>query len=473
MLAASMRLLRLVALLLALLVPAVAVAGSVLPRYQVESVEVRGHRKTVEAVIRRQLQIRPGDTIAVGDPRVELARLRVLALGLFADVQVRLQRGSARGQVVLLVEVSERGTLTLHQLFLGTSEAVPLWGGLDVAEQNLGGRGIVLGGAFVVATAGEVAQSRPQHALRLRLAVPRLAQTPFSLSAVALYNQASEPYRLTGGDDDGRPGHFQAVSYRRVGGVLGFGADLGAFVRLGADYRVELVSADLPESLVRVRPDGRGERVAIGLRPGESWNAILSLCFERDTRSDPVLPTDGSRLIVQTDLAFRPLGSSYEFYKLTVHYQGWFKLPWGHVLSPIVSLGAMFGEAPIFERFYIGDWNPLLPQRALGLTLSTHPSRNLLGLGIAGIRYGDVAARIGWEYVWPLWRGGRYFYGGQLFAGFGAMALARGDDLLLRDRRDLAAAVPVDLWFDSGLRLDTYIGIFNFSIANVLGRAPL
>ncbi len=53
----------------------------------------------------------------------------------------------------------------------------------------------------------------------------------------------------------------------------------------------------------------------------------------------------------------------------------------------------------------------------------------------------------------------------------GFILLTSADELRIRDR-SLAESIPVDLTLDAGLRLDTRIGIFRFSIGNALGRIP-
>ena len=442
------------------------------PSYLVERIVVRGNGKTADGVILRQLLVHAGDVVGADDGRVEVSRFRVLALGFFSDVQIRLERGGARGRGVLVVEVVERGTVILNQLFLGTSEAVPLWGGVDFSENNFVGRGIGAGAAFVFAEKGSVPLARPQRAFRLRVATAHIAGTPFSAAATLLYNEASEPFRIAGRDDDGAPGQFIALPYRRIGGLASFGIDIGAYSRLAVGGRYERVQATLPGSLVRTHADGRTEAVVVALRQGDSDLSTLILTFERDTRSDPVLPLSGSRIAVTGEMGSRLLGSSYDFYKLTVQYQGWFRLPWGHVISALASVGAITGDPPLFDRYYLGDLDPLVPGRPLGLSMSTQPSRNFLGAGINRARYGTLAGIVGATYLWPLFRGGRYFYGGHLFAGGGAVALAEPSDARYRDL-PLRRALPIDLYFDGGFLLDTYIGIFNLSIANFLGRLPL
>ncbi len=459
-------------LALLLLIGATARAAEFGPAYLIERIDVRGNVKTAAPVIVRQLLIKPGETVRADDPRVEVSRYRVLALGFFSDAQIRLAKGSERGRVVLVVEVVERGTLILNQLWFGTSDAVPLWAGVDASENNWGGTGFGLGGAFVFATRGDVPLARPQQAYRLRFSTARILGTPFSVALTALYNDASEPFRVAGRDDDGDPKDFLGVHYRRVGGIAGVAMEAGPYTRLALDYRLERVDAELPPALVRTFPDGRTAAVDPGIHPGESFVSTLTASFDRDTRNDPILPTAGTRVLVTGELSSRALRSSYDYVKVTAHYQQWFRLPWGHVLSPLALFGAIVGDAPLFDRYYIGDLNPLLPPRALGLTMSTQPSRNLLGTGIARERYGAFAARVGVEYLWPLFRSNGWFYAGHAFAGAGALGLASAEDL--RDRTgSVWQSLPIDLYFDAGVRIDTYVGIFTLSVANLVGRLPL
>ena len=70
------------------------------------------------------------------------------------------------GLVVLVIEVVERNTVVLQSLTMGLSadadtkgDARPLtaYGGADVAETNLAGLGITLGGALAIAQRSSVA----------------------------------------------------------------------------------------------------------------------------------------------------------------------------------------------------------------------------------------------------------------------------------------------------------------------------
>src|SRR5205823_5951738 len=111
----------------------------------------------------------------------KVSRFRVLGLGYFADVQLRLDKGSERGKVVLTVEVVERGTFILNRVWFGNSEATPVWLGIDLGDQNVFGTGIGVSGAFVWADRADLSGARDQYALRLRYDDPSVLGYPIAV----------------------------------------------------------------------------------------------------------------------------------------------------------------------------------------------------------------------------------------------------------------------------------------------------
>src|SRR4051812_21214153 len=109
-----------VALGLLVAAPAGMAAPSFGPRYVLEGIEIRGLHKTEPWVVLGELGLEVGEDVSPTDPRVETARLRLLALGLFLDVQFSLAKGVHRGGAVLLVTVEERGTIIINALYFGT-----------------------------------------------------------------------------------------------------------------------------------------------------------------------------------------------------------------------------------------------------------------------------------------------------------------------------------------------------------------
>ncbi|HEX4477627.1 MAG TPA: POTRA domain-containing protein, partial [Polyangiaceae bacterium] len=168
-------------------------------KYILDDIEVRGNTKTRARVVLRYVPFRPGDVIDVDDPSVELARYRLLGTGFFRTVELSLGKGKRRGHVVLIIEVTERNTLVVNDLWMGLAadadtngKVRPLtaYAGLDAAETNLAGTGITLGAAIGVA--------QDQLALRVRYFDPAFLGSKWMTNGTLLYNDADDFFGLSG-----------------------------------------------------------------------------------------------------------------------------------------------------------------------------------------------------------------------------------------------------------------------------------
>ena len=149
-------------------------------------------------------------------------------------------------------------------------------------------------------------------------------------------------------------------------------------------------------------------------------------------------------------------------------------LPWEHVLRVEGILGSVLGDAPLFEKFYVGDYTDLRPHRALDLAFDRRAAPNFFDTSIAEVRYGDYAARLATEYRIPLYRGRQSIYGVDFFGSVGLYAVANARDLSRRARGYSGfQSIPVDLTFNLGLRMDTAAGGIALGIANFLGFIPI
>ena len=363
------------------------------PRYVIEAVRIAGNRKTATSLIVGELAVLglgPGVSLDASDSRVEAARYRLLSLGYFLDVHLSVTRGSKRGSVVLVVDVEERGTLVINELFPATSEATLFWGGADVSEMNFLGRGINLGAGFVVSTKPIVPEAHAGLGLRLHIGIPPLGgPNGVGLSVTGLYNDGSEFYRTSGPDSDADPGRFVATRVRRVGGVLTAGKMFPHNLHVTAAFRMEELSATLPRpesggpTLPALQwqtlPDGTSVPIDFMIQDGSSRVGTIAASLDYDTRSDPVLPRSGMRLALSGEVGTSLLGSSYSYVKTVFNGSVYLKMPHGHALGFHLFAGSIEGNAPYFDRFFIGDLDLLLPRRALGINFSTQPASSFLG----------------------------------------------------------------------------------------------
>jgi outer membrane protein insertion porin family len=449
--------------------------------YKLEGVEVRGNARTTRRVVLRYVKFRAGMTLDVDDPELELTRYRLLGTGFFKTVSLSLKKGSRRGAVVLVIDLTERNTIVVNDVWLGLSataddqgRARPLsgYGGADIAETNLGGSGITLGGA--------VAMAESQLALRARFLDPAFRGTPWMVQASLHYEHARDFYgnRSVLFDDptlgtDGVDG-LAVVRYRRFGGALGAGHDLSVSAQLWVDYRLESISAEVPRAASHLR-GGEREPIAFHLLPGASALSSVRATLSHDTRDSPFLATRGVSASLSGTLSLAPFGSSYPFQKLEGRIARWFRVPRtkGHVVALSAYGGAISGDAPIFERFYIGDFSDFLPDRILDLNTDTRPAPNLLGTAIREVRYGEFAGKVQAEYRVPIYRGHRSVFGIDVFFAGGVYAVGSLRDIEDPARKYAGAArFPADLTFNTGLRVDTNAGGFAFAFSNVFGFLP-
>jgi outer membrane protein assembly factor BamA len=445
-------------------------------KYTLEGIEVRGNTTTLARVVLRYVPFRAGDVLDVDDPELEATRFRLLGTGFFRDVQLSLRRGTRRGLVVLVIDIVERNTVVVDGIWLGLSADVdpsgnrrPLtaYGGARVTETNLAGTGVALGGAFAVAD--------QQLALRVRLADPQFLHTNWVAETELLYSAARDFFGLS--DvlvSPMQPNQdFAVLEYKRFGGRLGAGHDVGVSSQIFFDYRLEKIDATPPNAASEHR-GADVEPIDFMLDPGSSILSTVRATFLNDTRDHPFLPTRGHRLQASADAALTPLGSDYTYTKLVLSGSQWFSLPWGHVLEVYGFAGAVFGNAPLFERFYVGDLSDLLPDRVLDLSFDRRPAINYLDTDIVEIRYGNYAAKLNAEYRVPLYRGTRSIYGVDLFGSFGLYGLANEQDFVEHARGYRGfSTVPIDLTYNLGLRIDTQAGGFVLGVSNFVGLLPV
>lgn len=449
------------------------------PRYELEGVEVRGNRTTLARVILRRVPYRTGDRLDVGSGEFALLRYRLLGTGFFRDVRLSLRRGTRRGRVVLVVDVVERNTLVVNDLWLGLSadaepdgSARPLsaYGGLDVAEQNLAGTGISLGGAMALADR--------QLALRTRASDPAFLGSTFGVEAELLYANARDFFGARDVLYERSPGldeqDYALVRYRRFGGHVGASHELGGpSTRLFVDYRLETLDAQVPAAASHKRGLDV-EPIDFDILHGSSLLSTVRGTLVHDTRDEPHLPTRGVHVAGLAEASLSPLGSDYPYAKLVVRASRWVPLARGHVLRFEGILGGIFGDAPLFEKFYVGDFTDLRPHRALDLAFDRRAAPNLLGTAIAEQRYGDYAARGTVEYRVSIYRGARSVFGVDLFGSAGLYAIGSARDAS-RPARGYSgfARVPLDLTFNFGLRADTAAGGISVGLANFIGFVPV
>jgi outer membrane protein assembly factor BamA len=254
---------------------------------------------------------------------------------------------------------------------------------------------------------------------------------------------------------------------------VGVGRDLSVSTQLWFHYRLETVSADVPAYASHLH-NGRKESIDFDILKGRSVFSTVRANFQVDTRDHPFLPTRGWFISTWGELGLLPLGSNYDFQRFDVsasYY--WHQRDGSSVWRLQLFAGAMTGNVPFFEQYYVGDFSDFRPSRMLSLNVDARRSPNLLGTAIDEVRYGQYAAQIAAEYRLPVYRGHHSVYGIDFFLRAGLFAVAHRRDLTdpppnMRGLR----RIPCDLTANAGFRMDTSVGGVIFSVSNVLGFLP-
>ncbi len=448
-------------------------------RYTLQGIELRGNSRTQNRVVLRYVPFRPGDVLDVTDPEIQLTRFRLLGTGFFSSVQLSLRKGDRRGEVVLVIQVVERNTIIINDIWLGLTGSrseefkgpgpVYAYGGIDAAETNLAGAGITLAAAMAVGD--------HQLALRTRFLDPAFLGSGWMASASFLYNNARDFFGAHGVLNTGQRStdcDCAILDYTRFGGTVGAGHDLSIATQLWFEARLEKVrSPDPPPFASALRGLDR-EPITFDLIRGDSLLSTLRASLIYDTRDGQILPSRGYHVSIVGDTALAPVGGDYQYSKLQVRASRWWSLPWRHIVRLDLAYGAITGKAPVFEKFYIGDFTDLVPDRVLDLNFDRRTAPNLLHTDIYEVRYGDYAAKVQGEYRVPLYRGHRSVYGIDLFGALGVYGVATYRDLVDPPRGyEGLRKVPIDLTFNLGVRIDTSAGGFSFALSNLLGLVPV
>ena len=142
----------------------------------IESIIIKGNKKTLDKVIRRELIIKEGELF--NSELVQRSRERVHNLQFFKEVNVDARPGSSEGKMNLVIDVEEQptGTISLGGGY-GTNTGFSIF--TEVAENNLNGTG--------QRVSGRVEFGPLRTALEASWTEPWLFDKPWSLTLTGFY----------------------------------------------------------------------------------------------------------------------------------------------------------------------------------------------------------------------------------------------------------------------------------------------
>lgn len=419
-------------------------------RWLVERVEIRGNDRTRDALIRRAVRVRPGRVL--DEREVQRSRTRVLALGLFKRVDMRLERGSARGRVVLVVDVEERPTLMVSDLFLGFTDVSPFYGGFGLSDANLFGSGLLASGAFVVGSDG-------RWAGRASLHDPAFLHSDVVVGLTGTWIQGVEVDCALGLGQCASP-ELDRLRYRRAGGILSVGLRTGRTARVYVHYRAEGLDSRVEPGALRPGDGTLPVLTLPDILPGSSFLSTLAVSYEHDTRNDPFIASRGTRVVLSVEVASKLFFADYDYSRYQVSLAHYLPSVGDQSLRLSLFGGLVQGNAPFFDRFSVADHSYF--------TVGANTVPRALELSFTDVSaYDDILVSGDVTYQIPLFSGGGFLYRGYLYVGAAVTLSAHTVDRSLLDLsvdpRNEVSRFPLS--GDVGLRVDTSVGVFNLGLS--------
>ncbi len=330
------------------------------PEVFIDRIEVTGNTKTLDKVVRREMELEEQGRFA--GSKLRRSQDRIQRLGFFQDVNITTRKADRDDRLDVLVDVREGNTGTFSA-GAGISSGNQFLFNVSLSEINLFGRGHRL---LLQADLGTIRRN-----LTLSLTEPYLFDTQIT-AGIDVFNWQLEFDEFTRGGTGG--------GIRFLYPFAAFGLDdldLGLVevplidTRIGLEYRVELSEisgvSSTASSLVRAE---QGTRLT---------SAIVPRIF-RDTRNHPFDPTRGSLQDLSLEVA--GIGGDSQFIKLESRAR-WYLPVWeSETFGELTfSTGWNFGfglgyggerELPLFERYFPGGINSVrgFEVRSLGPQVS-------------------------------------------------------------------------------------------------------
>ncbi len=433
------------------------------PTIFIENISVSGNTRTTKKLITRALPFSVGQSMQAGDPKLTQAEQKLLALGFFHSVKLTLDKGTTIGRYIVHVIVEEKSTLILDKLLFGTNLQHPFWFGTELIDPNILGDGFIANAGFVFAKGEKIKNSTDQFGATVGLFIPRFGKSRFGGGLGLQYSSASEPYAKTKSRTD-QETDYSSYYYTRLEMSPSLSFQARPLLQIQAGLRSSLLKGRVPASYLL-----DGITTEIPMVNGSSNVNSFWFSAEYDSRPNPLLPYEGSRLSLRAEAGTKKLGDYY-FHRYDIAAERHWKIASkNHVLSLHANATYFKGNAPRFLRPHESDYNALAPPRTYGLVLSPVPPPSILRNQPMSA-FGEVGGLLRAEYSFLLFRPKDQVWAGRLFIGAGVWSLANTS--VWRNIDDSFSEIPIDMTFDAGLRVNTKVGVFEITIANAWGRLP-
>jgi outer membrane protein insertion porin family len=293
-------------------------------KFHFGKVEVVGNTKTLDRVIRRNLDVADGMTYTATG--LKKSKENLTRLSYFKDVKISTEPSKVPREMDVKVEVQEAPTGTLSG-GMGFSTVDKVFGVVQLTENNLFGRG------WKASLNTQFGSRRTLFSLDFK--DPYFLDSNFSLLLNA-YNLRTK---------------YTDFERKATGGKVGFGYSFDRNTSASLAFRLDKV--DIIDNQNAVSPFLQ-EQFALGSQQTRS----ITLNLTKNTTDKFIDPSRGTVQSVTVEYAGNPLGGDSDFVKYFLNTKAFFPVTktniisgnflWGHTISTVG------GAVPLYERFFLG-----------------------------------------------------------------------------------------------------------------------
>ncbi len=318
------------------------------PRVYVNNIDIKGNKRTIDKVIRREMSLSEGD--AYNKYSINYSKDSIRALNFFSDVNIDEVRTEFPDKIDLDITVEEKSTGEAS-VGAGYSSSTSASVQLGLKENNFLGRGqkVVFSGAF----------SSTRTTYDIAITEPYFNDKELSLTG-QLYSNFYDPASVNYETDE-----------------IGFG--FSSRFPIASDKSLEL-RYSLFTSKIKADKDATAYE---NLLAGTDTVSLIGQSFSFDRRNSRYKPSEGFNLKINQDLA--GLGGTSYYFKNSLEYNVYQRITSNFIGAFKLRAGNING--------YNGKYGPVSSNFNLG------------GKNLRGFKAGKVGPKTGDSYT-----GGQYYY---------------------------------------------------------------
>jgi len=335
-------------------------------KFHFGKVEVSGNTKTLDRVVRRNLDVADGRTYTATG--LKTSKENLTRSSYFKDVKISTAPSTVPGEMDAKVEVQEGPTGTLSG-GLGYSSVDKIFGVIQLSENNLFGRG------WKASLNSQFGARRTTFSIDFRN--PNLLDTDYSM-LLSAYNTKVK---------------YTDFEKQARGGRVGLGYNFTKFLNGSVFFRMDetkilALAGTIPTWSVQ-------QEIDKGLQKTHSIGTIVT----RNTTDRSIDPSRGGYQSASLEYAGGPLGGDTQFVKYFLNAKKFYPVTastvfswnvlWGHV----IPTGGV-EEVPLFEKFFLGGPYSIRGFRSRSLSPTDPNTGEQIG--------GNKELVMNLEYLFPL-----------------------------------------------------------------------